>query len=213
MESEDVPVVVYDASVLFPFQVAHLLIFMASARLVRAHWTVEIEREWVERSLQKLGGLERASVERRRDNMNAAVPDAKVSGYEHRIEGIAFPDPDDRHVVAAALECGAGCIVTNDRTDFNETSLAPYGMRRVSPDALLCERHEALPELMVEVADSARRSLTKSRPGWRSYLDVLSRSGLPAFAASLRERVIEASADEPSDSLANPVPGGYTKLS
>jgi hypothetical protein len=53
----EAPVVVYDASVLFPFQTAHLLTFMALRRLVRAHWSADIEREWVERSLEKYGAF------------------------------------------------------------------------------------------------------------------------------------------------------------
>jgi predicted nucleic acid-binding protein len=200
----EAPVVVYDASVLFPFQTAHLLTFMALRRLVRAHWSADIEREWVERSLEKYGALERRSIENRRDRMNDAIPDAKVSGYEHRIQGIAFPDPNDRHVVALALECGASLIVTGDKKHFNERSLTRYGLRRISPDDLLCWRLEDQPDFVVEVTDMARLALTKSRPGWEAYLDMLNKSGLPRFAAMLRRYVPVVRDAEGPDDETNP---------
>lgn len=37
---------------------------------------------------------------------------AKVSGYEELIEALVLPDPDDRHVLAAAIKAGANAIVT-----------------------------------------------------------------------------------------------------
>ncbi|MGW1741226.1 hypothetical protein ACWCPQ_20750 [Nocardia sp. NPDC001965] len=44
--------------------------------------------------------------------MNAAVPDSLVTGYEPLIEGLKLPDPDDRHVLAAAIKCHATMIIT-----------------------------------------------------------------------------------------------------
>lgn len=181
-----VPVVIYDASVLFPFHVAHLLTFLATNRLVHARWTRAIEREWVERSLEKLTGLERSSVERRRDLMSVAVPDALVSNYEHRTLGIEFPDPDDRHVVAAALECGASVIVTRDKKHFTAAALEPYGLRRVDPDDLLCDRLIDLPELTLDVVEQARRSLSRSQPDAASYLQIIDDAGLHGFAFQLK---------------------------
>ena len=44
--------------------------------------------------------------------MNRAVPDCLVTEYEPFIERLTLPDPDDRHVLAAAIRCQAGVIVT-----------------------------------------------------------------------------------------------------
>jgi hypothetical protein len=140
--------------------------------------------------------------------MNEAVPDARASGYTHRIKGIVFPDPDDRHVIAVALECGAELIVSADRKHFNERSLSPYGLRRISPDDLLCDRLDKEPELVVEVTDRARLALTRTRPDRETYLDILEKTGLPRFSASLRHLVLDRPGPEETDQ--DPPPPGST---
>ena len=44
--------------------------------------------------------------------MDRAIPDALVTGHEDLIAGLTLPDPDDRHVLAAAIRCNASVIVT-----------------------------------------------------------------------------------------------------
>jgi predicted nucleic acid-binding protein len=44
--------------------------------------------------------------------MNAAVRDCLVTGYEPLIGAVELPDPDDRHVLAAAIRARAQVIVT-----------------------------------------------------------------------------------------------------
>lgn len=60
-----------------------------------------------------------AAARRARDAMETAFPEALIEGHDHleaALEGI--PDPDDRHVVAAALHAGAAQIITNNLRDF-----------------------------------------------------------------------------------------------
>lgn len=42
--------------------------------------------------------------------MNEAVRDCLVTGYEDLIESLSPPDPDDRHVLAAAIRTAAEVI-------------------------------------------------------------------------------------------------------
>ncbi len=59
--------------------------------------------------------------------MNDAVPDSIVTGYEYFIESMTLPDPDDLHVLAAAIRCGASVIVTFNEADFPRPALEPFG--------------------------------------------------------------------------------------
>ena len=56
--------------------------------------------------------------------MCAAVLDSLVSGFEDLEPAITLPDPDDRHVVAAAIRAGAGLIVTFNLRDFSDAEVA-----------------------------------------------------------------------------------------
>ena len=77
--------------------------------------------------MRKRPDLDAALLARTVELMNRAVPDALVSGHEALVEGLHLPDPDDRHVLAAAIRCGASVIVTFNQKDFPTVTLATYG--------------------------------------------------------------------------------------
>jgi predicted nucleic acid-binding protein len=57
--------------------------------------------------------------------MNANVRDCLVTGFEPLISALRLPDPDDRHVLAAAIVGRADLILTFNLKDFPSESLAP----------------------------------------------------------------------------------------
>jgi hypothetical protein len=57
-----------------------------------------------------------------------------VTGYQQLIEVLDLPDPDDRHVLAAANKVGAQLIITNDMGDFPADRLAPWDIETCSAD-------------------------------------------------------------------------------
>jgi hypothetical protein len=60
--------------------------------------------------------------------MDRAFPAASVSGFERLIPALSFPDPDERHVLAAAVHARADLIVTVNLKDFPTAVLAPHGI-------------------------------------------------------------------------------------
>ena len=100
---------------------------LAVERLYHARWSATIHDEWT-RNLAK----DRPGMATRLPAvfalMNASVPDCLVTNYEKLADSIEFPDPGDRHVVAAAIVGHADAIVTFNTKDFPVAVLQPYGI-------------------------------------------------------------------------------------
>lgn len=99
-------VVVYDASVLHPSTLRDLLIRIAQAGLVHAKWTDLTLDETFRSILRRRPTLDPRRLERTRELMCAAIRDRLIVGHEPLIDAVELPDPDDRHVLAAAIKGG-----------------------------------------------------------------------------------------------------------
>ena len=177
--------VIYDANILFPFHVGHILVFMAARRLVNAKWTAKIQQEWLDNIAKKFPE-DLDGCQRRCNAMNRALPEAMVTGYESRIEQISFKDPDDRHVIAAALHVGASGIVTRDKKHFTPQTLKPFGLAVINPDDLLVACHEHFPEDCAQTVEHARRALSVTKPTLEQYLETLASQKLTEFVRTQR---------------------------
>lgn len=176
-------VVVYDSCVLYPFHLRNLLIQCAVDRLVEARWTDEIHQEWMRSVAADRPGLTVERLRATRDLMKSVLPEADVTGYAQHVPRIELPDPDDRHVVAAALAGGASLIVTWNLRHFPAKELARYGLGRQTPDDLLMRLHAQAPEALAAAAANARRNLTKPPLSVKDFSDALRRQRLRRYAA------------------------------
>src|SRR5277367_2343591 len=91
---------------------------LALTGLFRARWSADVHEEWISSLLRKRPDLTRDKLERTRRLMDQHARDALVTGYEDLIPGLRLPDPDDRHVLAAAIRSHADVIVTMNLRDF-----------------------------------------------------------------------------------------------
>jgi hypothetical protein len=179
--------VVYDACVLYPAPLRSFLIYLAMTNLYRARWTDAIHEEWMRNVEKDYPGFTRQQAERIRDLMNDAVLDPLVSGYESRIPALELPDPDDRHVLAAAIHCSAEMIVTFNIRDFPQEILKPYGIEAIHPDDFISHQLGLYPVVVCRAARQQRLSLKKPPLSIEEFLASLGRQGLPQTVASLRE--------------------------
>ena len=69
--------------------------------------------------------------------MREDFPEAMVTGFEQHITGLELPDQDDRHVLAAAVQCGAQYIVTENLGDFPWEYLAQFRIEPIGPGTFL----------------------------------------------------------------------------
>ena len=120
--------VIYDACVLYPAMLRNLLMQLTTTEMFRARWTEQIHEEWMTNLLGQRPDLERDQLDRTRAAMDRVVPDCLVTEYDPLIEGLELPDPNDRHVLAAAIRCNADAIITINLKDFPDESLKPYGI-------------------------------------------------------------------------------------
>ena len=185
------PVAVFDACVLYPLHTRNILVQCAADRLVDACWTDEIHDEWMRNLVANTPGLSLNRLQRTRDLMKAAVPTADIQEYAQHLQGITLPDPDDRHVVAAAIAASASVIVTWNIRDFPEAELARYGIRRETPDEFLLGLHGAAPSAVLASAANARLNLRVSTPSADDFVVALDQQGLVGFAAILRDHVAD----------------------
>ena len=88
----DTPLVVCDANVFYSIVTTDLILSLGVAELIRLRWTAKIAR--------------------RRQQMDAAIDDCLIAGYEALMPQLQLPDLDDRHVLAAAIHARASVILT-----------------------------------------------------------------------------------------------------
>ena len=172
------PPVILDANLLYPFHLRNLLVQLSVDSIITPRWTGRIHEEWIG-NLVAAGRAPRNRLLVTLALMNDALPEAEVRGWEAYMEGLTLPDPDDRHVLAAALAAGAKTILTVNLRDFPASALTVHGVVAVHPDNFLCGLHDADPELFRASTEAVHRNLSRSVPSFADYLDTLERQGLP----------------------------------
>ncbi|MGC0152954.1 PIN domain-containing protein [Chromobacterium vaccinii] len=178
--------VVYDACVLYPAPLRDALMRQALTGLYRARWTDAIHEEWMRNLLANRPDLSRVQLERTRELMNRHVEDALVDGYQYLIPSLSLPDPNDRHVLAAAIHSHASVIVTFNLKDFPAVSLEPYEIEAQHPDEFLAHLLDLNAAATLAAFAQHRQSLKHPPKTVSEYLDILQRQGLPATTRLLK---------------------------
>lgn len=178
--------VVYDANVLYPAPLRDLLVRIAMTGLVRARWTDDILDEVFRNIAANRPDLDPSRLTRTRDLMNASVRDVLVDGHRSLIPSLEIPDPDDRHVLAAAIRCGAQCIVTLNLRDFPAAKLEPYCIEAVHPDDFVLDLLDLAPGAVLRVVQEQAAALRSPPTSIEELLEALERNNLRRSVAEAR---------------------------
>ena len=181
--------VLYDACVLYPAPLRDFVMHLALTDVIRAKWSATIHEEWIRNVLKARPDLKRSQLERTRKLMDAHVPDCLVEGYEALIDTLMLPDPNDRHVLAAAIVGQVDVILTFNLKDFPQSALSPHNIVAQHPDVYLSQLIEDAPEAVYTAAQRQRASLKNPPKNREEYLQIIERQGLPMTAAKLRENM------------------------
>jgi predicted nucleic acid-binding protein len=185
------PVAIYDACFLYPFHLRNVLVQCAVDGLVEARWTDEIHAEWVRNLAANSPGTSLKRLQATRDLMKAVLPDADITGYRTLVPGLSLPDPDDRHVLAAAIAGKATLIVTWNLKHFPTTDLWSHGVVAISPDDFLVGLHSSYRNELIASVKRARLNLRKTLPSVDEFINALKAQGLAAFSAILRRKAAQ----------------------
>jgi hypothetical protein len=175
-----------DANILYSAPMRDLFLQLAVTDLFRARWTDDIHREWMEAVIKNRPGIDRARLERIRRLMDEKTGDSIISGYEDLVPSLHLPDPDDRHVLAAAIVGRCDVIVTQNLKDFPNASLAAFQIEAQHPDEFLCNQMSLAPGLFCSSVRKVRQRLNNPPYDIESYLGILGQQGLVATAAELQ---------------------------
>lgn len=123
---------------------------------------------------------EHTKLDRRAALILTIFSEAVIEDYESLIPAMSTRDPDDRHVLAAAVAGHADVIVTANTRDFPESSRSPFRIDVQSPDEFLCYLWSLAPETVIAILRERAAGLSRPAQTPHQMLDHLRRT-VPDF--------------------------------
>ena len=151
-------------------------------------WTEQIIHEWTQNLLFLKPHLE-DSIASQVLAMRKYFPGAVIAGYETLISSLVLPDSGDRHVLAAAIHCGAEHIVTENIKDFPSNALAKHEIEALSADEFLGRLFLHHRVDAIAVLREMRKNYSKPAFSPSEFIQDLSFNGLPKLATRAREHI------------------------
>lgn len=158
---------------------------LAVCDLFHARWTNDIHNEWIKSVHADRPDISLEKLNRTRKLMDTHVRDAIVFDYEPLIQILDLPDPDDRHVLAAAIKSKSDCIITFNEKDFPSEKLKPWGIEIIHPDDFLTHQFHLSQPTFLSAIKAVRMRLKKNNFTPSEYLDVLRKQGLLATVQAI----------------------------
>lgn len=173
-----------DACVLYPTVLREILTGAAAAGLYSPLWSERILEEWA-RATVKLGPAAEIVARGEIAALRAAFPAAAVPARDGLAARLWLPDPDDVHVLAAAIAGGADLIVTFNAADFPRGALAEEGLVREDPDQFLLGLWQAAPETLAGVVERVRAEAERLSGEPQPLRRLMKRAKLPRLGKAL----------------------------
>ncbi|MFT4164298.1 MAG: PIN domain-containing protein [Microlunatus sp.] len=169
---------ILDTNVLWPSLQRDFLLSMAIEGLYRPLWSEAIldelhlheQLKLVDRGSEPAAAL--ASADRLVARMRTSFGDALVTGWKPLDGSFNLPDPDDEHVVAAAVAGGAGAIVT-DNTKHFPPARVPAHIQVLSGKEFAENTADVDPERAARALCEMSRRRTRTSQSPRELVDLL----------------------------------------
>ena len=181
-----------DTSVLWPSLQRDFLLSMAIEGLYRPIWSqailVELVRVEADKRVRRGAEPEQArrAAEHLIGQMEWAFDDARIDGWEPLEGTYGLPDPNDEHLVAAAVVGGAGVIVSQNAKDL-PSRLMPHGIQVVNAARFAADVVSVEPTTASRALATMSMRYTNPRRDVGDLLDLLrSRYGMEQAVQLLR---------------------------
>ncbi len=139
--------VLLDACVLYPTVLREILTGVAGQGLYTPLWSERILEEWA-RAARKIGPTGEMQARAEIALLRARFPNAVATAQDAVEARLWLPDPNDVHVLAAAIAGSADVLLTFNVQDFPRNTLAEEGIQRDGPDTFLLSLWQQHPEVV-----------------------------------------------------------------
>ncbi|TCF02892.1 hypothetical protein MCC10078_0822 [Bifidobacterium longum subsp. longum] len=174
-----------DANVIYSITLTDVLLTLAEHDLFLPLWSPNVLQEAQEAASRTLPDAAQQAFRKRLIMMDQAFPESSIHVEESEWSQFDLPDPDDRHVLAAAAQGQADALATRNIKDFPQKLLDSFSIQVITPDDLLCvllrRNPEATANAIRELIDSRHRPPINI-PDFAKRLE---RSGATQFAAAI----------------------------
>lgn len=175
--------VLIDANVLYPTVLREIVLGVAAGGYFTPLWSARILEEWA-RAAARRDPAQEPVARGEIALLRARWPGAEVPVRPETEARLALPDPDDVHVLAAAIDGGAGELLTMNLSDFPTRTLGAEGIVRRDPDGFLVEalgQGAAVGAVVADVHATAERLAGQDLP----LRALLKRARLPRLGKAL----------------------------
>ncbi len=183
--------VLVDANILFSRTLRDWLLMLqleSGGDVYTTYWTEDILAEVVYRLRRANPTWPGGTLTRLRDKIAATLEGGRVEDFT--VDGSFGGDPDDQHVHAAALACGADIVLTSDNGFCIEGRRARLPYEVVRPDRFFVLVDDVVPGVVAAVAADQARHFRQRRD-----VDLCARleaAGCPDFAVRVRSHLQSA---------------------
>lgn len=154
------PRIFLDANILVDVQLRDFFLSADEAKLIDVRWSRKVLDE-TERALVVRLQLSPTNARRAINFMTVAFPEGEVRGFAPLEGEVVLPDPDDRHVLAAAVHGECELLVTNNVRDFPDDAVLPHDLDVMDANEAilwLVARHgDAMADVVEEMLTKLRR--------------------------------------------------------
>ncbi|HEY0213652.1 MAG TPA: PIN domain-containing protein [Paenirhodobacter sp.] len=177
--------ILLDACVLYPTVLREILIGVAAEGLYAPLWSARILEEWARAAARRGGVAEETWARGDIATLRATFPGAEVAPRPALEARLFLPDPNDVHVLAAAIAGGAEAVVTFNASDFPRGTLRAEGLERRDPDGFLWELWSQHPERVAAVVEAVRATAERLSGQAQPMRGLMKRAKLPRLGKAL----------------------------